>query len=415
MPHAAPEPSDTGGRVELAALLLAALALRPQLVGIGPLLPPIGADLGMSHAATGLLGTIPVACMGLFALPAARLGARYGMRIAVGACLALIAAAGLLRAAAPNGIVLLALTVPVGVGMGLCGALLPLAVKLRFARRPALGTGVYVTGIQIGAVTSSLAAAALAAAGSWRLALLVLSLAAVATAGSWLIFDDEDGVAPPLAPRVAELREVTRDGRVRVLVASFALMSMVYYGLVAWLPDAYAEHGWSEGSAAGLVAVLSLGQIPGGLLAAWLMHRRGGRAVAVNGSAAVLAVGAVGIAALPAAAWVWAAFAGLGMGILFAVVLTLPLDLGAHPTRAGAIAGVMLTGGYGTAALSPVILGGLRDATGSFHVALYGVGAVAVALLAMSFRLPRRAEPAPAAVTAEAALSGAAPAAARGR
>lgn len=415
MPDAVHQPSDTGGRTELAALLLAALALRPQLVGIGPLLPPIGRDLGMSHAATGLLGTIPVACMGLFALPAARLGARYGMRIAVGACLALIATAGLLRAAAPDGIVLLALTLPVGIGMGACGALLPLAVKLRFARRPALGTGVYVTGIQIGSVGSSLAAVALAAAGSWRLALLVLSLAAVATAASWLIFDDEDGVAPPRAPRVAELRAVVRDGRVRALVASFALMSMVYYGLVAWLPDAYAEHGWSSGSAAGLVAVLSAGQIPGGATAAWLMHRPRGRAIAVNGSAAVLAVGAVGIAVLPAGAWVWAALAGVGMGVMFAVVLTLPLDLTDHPTQAGAIAGVMLTGGYGTAALSPVVLGALRDATGSFHAALYGVGGVALVLVAMSFRLPRRSQAAGADAVADAALAGAAPAASRAR
>ena len=36
--------------VLLAALFVAALALRPQLVGAGPLLPEIQADLGVSHA-----------------------------------------------------------------------------------------------------------------------------------------------------------------------------------------------------------------------------------------------------------------------------------------------------------------------------------------------------------------------------
>ena len=56
----------------LAALFLAALALRPQLVGVGPLLPEIEDDLGVSHAVAGLLGTIPVLCMGVFA-PARRL------------------------------------------------------------------------------------------------------------------------------------------------------------------------------------------------------------------------------------------------------------------------------------------------------------------------------------------------------
>jgi len=54
----------------LVALFLAAVALRPQLVGVGPLLPSIQTDLGVSHAVAGLLGTIPVLCMGLFAPPA---------------------------------------------------------------------------------------------------------------------------------------------------------------------------------------------------------------------------------------------------------------------------------------------------------------------------------------------------------
>ena len=48
----------------LVALFLAALTLRAQLVGIGPLLPLIKTDLGVSHAVAGLLGTIPVLCMG---------------------------------------------------------------------------------------------------------------------------------------------------------------------------------------------------------------------------------------------------------------------------------------------------------------------------------------------------------------
>ena len=46
----------------LVALFLAALALRPQLVGIGPLLPLVQDDLDVTHAVAGLLGTIPVLC-----------------------------------------------------------------------------------------------------------------------------------------------------------------------------------------------------------------------------------------------------------------------------------------------------------------------------------------------------------------
>ena len=48
----------------LAGLFLAGLALRPQIVGIGPLIPSIQDDLDVSHSVAGLLGTIPVLCMG---------------------------------------------------------------------------------------------------------------------------------------------------------------------------------------------------------------------------------------------------------------------------------------------------------------------------------------------------------------
>jgi CP family cyanate transporter-like MFS transporter len=50
----------------LAGLFLAGLALRPQIVGVGPLIPAIQDDLDISHAVAGLLGTIPVLCMGVF-------------------------------------------------------------------------------------------------------------------------------------------------------------------------------------------------------------------------------------------------------------------------------------------------------------------------------------------------------------
>ena len=57
-----------GDRMPLVfGLLLTSLTLRPQVVGVGPLVPEIQQALGMSHAFTGLLVTIPVLCLGIFA------------------------------------------------------------------------------------------------------------------------------------------------------------------------------------------------------------------------------------------------------------------------------------------------------------------------------------------------------------
>ena len=135
----------------LAALFLAALALRPQLVGVGPLIPAVQLDLHTSHAVAGLLATIPVLCMGLFAPPAAFLSQRLGSRHALAAALAFIGVFGIARALAPGAVGLILLTFPVGIGMGLGNALLPVGVKERFADRPVFATGVYAAGINVGA------------------------------------------------------------------------------------------------------------------------------------------------------------------------------------------------------------------------------------------------------------------------
>ncbi len=118
-------------RGALAALFLAALALRPQIIGVGPLIPSIQHGLGTTHAIAGLLGTIPVLCMGIFAPLAAYLAARVGTRRAMTLALGLIGFVGIARALSPNAWTVVLLTIPVGVGMGIGNAIAPIAVRER--------------------------------------------------------------------------------------------------------------------------------------------------------------------------------------------------------------------------------------------------------------------------------------------
>jgi CP family cyanate transporter-like MFS transporter len=377
----------------LLALVLAATALRPQLVGIGPLLPRISDDLAMPHWQAGLLGTIPVLCMGLFALPAGKVASWIGTKRAVGGCVLAIGVFGLARAASESALLLIALTIPVGVGMGLVGALIPVAAKERFSTRPALATGVYTTGIQIGATAATLVAVPLAVGATWNVALAVFSGAAIVGAIWWLLLGPE--AAPPVTPDEGHtLRGAARRGEVWDIVAMFALMSLIYYGFVAWLPGAYVEHGWSEGDAAAVLAVLTAAQIPGGMIVATLADER--RRGFVLGFALAALMGTAGLAAVPAAAWLWSALVGLAIGALFPLALTLPLDLEDHPAGVAAVIGVVLGAGYSVAALAPTLLGALRDVTGTFTGAMWSLVVVAVFLIGISQRVMSR-TPAPAA------------------
>jgi MFS transporter, CP family, cyanate transporter len=385
----------------LAALFLGALALRPQLVGVGPLVPDIGDDLDVSHAVAGLLGTIPVLCMGVFAPPAAYLSGRLGTQAAIGACLAGIAAFGLARAAAPDAPLILALTLPIGMGMGLAGALMPVAVKEHFAHRPAFASGIYTTGIQVGSALSSALAVPIAAAwGGWRAALVAFSACTVLIFAGWML------LTRPEREHQATARPRLPWGRRLVwgLVVVFALQSLVYYGLVAWLPDSFQERGWSDGSAGALLGVMSIAAVPGGFVVPYFADRRGSRRQWMELTAGSIFVGALGVAAVPDAGFLWAVFAGFGIGATFPLTLTLPLDATHKPSEAGAVVGLMLGAGYTIAAAGPIALGAVRDLTGSFATSLWAlVGLAAVLLAAIAPLSPERLRP-PARLEAGAAV-----------
>src|SRR6185436_5277138 len=171
----------------LAGIALAALALRPQIIAIGPLVDAIDSDLGVSPTVTGLLGTIPLLCMGLFAPAAGPLAARIGATRAMTLVLLTIGIAGIARSVAPGAAGVIALTVPIGIGIAIGNVLAPVIVKTAFSDRPLLATGLFAFGIQIGAGAAGALAVPLAdALGSWRDSLFVISLVCSAVALAWI-------------------------------------------------------------------------------------------------------------------------------------------------------------------------------------------------------------------------------------
>jgi MFS transporter, CP family, cyanate transporter len=374
----------------LVGLFLASLALRPQLLAIGPLLPQMRVDLGMSHGVAGLLGTIPVLCMGIFAPIGPRLVARIGVRAALTACLTAISILGVARAVAPDAATVLAATLAIGVAVGTAGAIPAIVVKLRAPSVPALGTGAYAGGIVAGSTIAAAAAVPLAGtAVDWRFALAVISIASVVPIAAWLILvrpdrPDERNVATP--PRLP-----WRSATGWLLALLFGLQSMIYYGLVAWLANVYVERGWDQASAGSLLATMNgiglLTTIGVPLVADRLGSRRG----QLLTSALAILVALLGVLVVPGAGFVWSAALGLALGAIFPIVLTLPVDVADAPGEVGAVAALMLLGGYILSSTGPVVLGAIRDVTGDFQASLWSLVGLAVALVVACLALsPRR-------------------------
>jgi MFS transporter, CP family, cyanate transporter len=368
-------------RGSVTSLFLVGLALRPQIVGIGPLLPRIESSLGISHAVAGLLATIPVCCMGLFAPLAPPLLRRYGSRLAIGGSLVVVGAAGIVRAAVPGAALVLALTVPVGIGIAVGGTLLPVVVKEEQPERPTLGTGVYATGINVGATIASITAAPLALLIGWRGALAAFSAATIAAVFPWLYRRHTTPEPPLRAPLPLRLPVAW------AMAGAFALQSMLFYGFNAWLADAYVDRGWSQTAAGSLLALMNAVALAVGACTALVGDRRGSRRAYLVSASGLAAVGAALLAANVPGAWAWAAMLGGAMGVLFTSVMTLPLDAARGRAEVAALSTLMLGVGYFVSSLAPTVLGWVRDSTGTFTVPFALLAADAVVLLVLTATL----------------------------
>jgi CP family cyanate transporter-like MFS transporter len=363
----------------VAGLFLATLTLRPQLLAIGPLLPLIRDDLQLSASAAGLLTTIPVLCMGFFAPIGPVVAARLGPRLALGMCLGLIVGSGLLRAVLPAFPLVLLATFGVGLGIGMAGAIPSMIVSQRVASRPALGTGAYVSGIVAGSALAAAVAVPLAIDGDWRRSLLIVSAASFVSIAAWFLLVRGDGPTGPLRATVP--RMPWRNPTGWLLVAVFGLQSLLYFGIIAWLPNVFVERGWTPADAGSLLAICNGVGLITTVGVPLVADRLGTRRQQLLLASIVATFALVGFIALPALAYFWAALVGFALGAVFPLVMTLPLDVADEPGQVGSVAALMLFGGYIMSAVGPFALGAARDATGDFAASLWILVAVAVVLV----------------------------------
>jgi CP family cyanate transporter-like MFS transporter len=375
----------------LAALVLIGLALRPQVIFIGPIVGELQADLGMSHAVAGLLGTIPVLCMGILAPLGPVLAGSIGPRLGAAACVALIGVFGLARAVMPDSATVLLATVGVGVGMAVVGPILPMIVRHRAPDHPAAGTGAYVAGLILGGSIAAAIVVPLAdGLGGWRPAFAAISAAAGISLVAWLVLVPADHGARtrPSLPGLP-----WRRGSAWLFGLAFGTQSTLFYGAITWLASAYIERGWTAAEAAGLAAFLNGVGLLASLSIPLLADRIGTRRSQMTFAAAMAVSGAVGIALTPGepsgslVAFGATGLLGIGIGAFFPLALTLPVDAARSPSEAASISALMLLIGYLLSSIAPVFLGLIRDATGNFELVLWVLVGLAIAMIPLALAL----------------------------
>jgi CP family cyanate transporter-like MFS transporter len=387
--------------VVLALAWLVAFNLRSGFIGLGPALPALTVDLGLSFAQAGFLVAVPTLMMGLMAVPGGALVDRWGPSRVIAAGLSLVTLGGGLRAVVPEFALLLTLTFLFGAGIGVSQPSLPRLMRSRFPFRLGVTTGIYASGLICGSiVAASLTGPILDRIGesaAWRLPLMLWGVLAGIALVTWMVvmrpWRTEPSAAATLTPRegaAAAEWSPWRDPRAWISASLFASQGILYYLLVAWLPAIYGEAGTSATTTAGLFTVFNAATLPAILLfPSWSDRIRRRRPPSLVAALLVL-IGVVGLLVSPLAdpwRWLWPALAGAGISGVFAMSLVLPADV-APPGRTGAAAGMVLAIGYAASALGPVIAGVVRVVTGSFDVTLRLLPVVGGAMIVLSAIAP---------------------------
>ncbi len=350
----------------LLGLILVALNLRPALSSMAPMLSDISKTLGLSAAQAGLLTTLPVLCLGLFAPLAPVLARRFGAeRVVLGILLTL--AGGIILRSSFGEIGLFAGSVLAGASIGVIGVLLPGIVKRDFPKQAGTMTGVYTMALCLGAAMAAGATVPLSEHfdKSWAMGLGFWVLPALVAAIFWL---PQVGGQKHGTHNVAyRVRGLLRDPLAWQVTLYMGLQSSLAYIVFGWLPSILIGRGLTPTQAGLVLSGSVIVQLASSLVAPWLATRGKDQRLAIVVVMVLTLGGLFGCLYAPIdGLWGWAILLGLGQGATFSLALTL-IVLRSRDSHVAANLSSMAQGfGYTLASMGPFAVGIVHDWTGGW-------------------------------------------------
>jgi len=367
------------------SLIVIAFNLRPVFSSLSVVLPEIVAATRMSATAASALTTLPIVCLGVFAMCAPWLGRRLGMERALLLCMVLITVGTALRGLGHVPLLFMASALA-GIGIAVSNVLLSALIKREFSRHGAALMGGYTMAVCGGAAAGAGLTVPLehALGFGWTGALALWAVPAAFALALWA------PQAWPVRPLASEsgfvVRGLWRDPLAWQVTLYMGLQSALAYSVMGWLAPILRERGLSAETAGFVVSVSVLTQVATCLIVpgmALRRHRQVGLAVggAVMTFVAILACmfGPLG------GIWAWSVALGVAQGSTFALALTLIVMRSPDADVAARLSGMAQGVGYLIAAGGPLLDGLLRAWTGSFQASAWLFAVIASALVLAGF------------------------------
>ncbi|MEU5788236.1 MFS transporter [Micromonospora purpureochromogenes] len=365
-----------GGALVLVGMLLVALNLRAAVTSLGALLDEIRTGLALSGTMAGFVTTLPtIAFAGLGALTPWLVRRYPPARVLVVAMLALTVGQ-VLRVVTDSALVFVLTSALALAGIAVANILLPMLVKQHFPHRTGLVTGAYTMALTVGTTVAAASAVPVAHAfGSWRAGLGVWAALAAVAVLPWVPLAlraraARRAAAPTAAPaaRVRIRPERTRLGW--AMAVYFGAQSLSGYAIMGWLAQLFRDAGYRPEAAGLLLAGVTALGVPVALGMPTLAGRLRTLRPLVLALTAFSAAAYLGLALAPhGLAPLWVLLLALGQGA-FPLILT-TIGLRARTAEGTvALSAFAQSTGYVIAALGPLLVGILYEATGGWTAPL---------------------------------------------
>ena len=376
-----------------ASILLLQFSMGLSFIAVAPLFPSIIEAFKVDNATVSLLIGVSSLAVAVALIPASILAARLGSRTALilGGMLMGLTGLSLFAGSFP---LLLATRVSFAFGAAINLSATP-GVLLRWfsTKELAVVNGANVIAQSLGVTTSMLLAPRLAGLFGWDGALSIFGAMALASTVLWLVVGRDTGAASSSAPFTMSDLPIVLGNRVVVLL-SIAMAGALgaFISIQSWLPTFYSQQwGYSLEQAGSISGLLSFCGIVGALLGSMLPIRVPQRRpflIAGGIGIPLFAAGAFGMN-LPLLIYPSIVLLGVVGWIFVPVVFTIPMEIpGMNASRVGIALAMVLGAGNLAGFVVPLMVGYLRDQTGSFTIGLTIACSLALVMAACAYVMP---------------------------
>lgn len=358
----------------IVGIVFIAANLRAPLTSVGPIVGLIKNDMDISNTFAGMITTLPLLAFAFFSPIVPKLGQKFGVeRIIFGSIVFLtvgIAIRSLSGVAALYiGTAILGLAISVG------NVLLPGLIKREFPERIGLMTGVYSISMNLfGAIASGVSVPIAIGVGfGWKGALVIWGILSFISILIWL---------PQLKHLNAKrdtFHNKTANSHVNLWGSALAwkvtlfmgLQSMIFYVLVAWLPEILKQQGLNSSQSGLMLSVMLLALLPFTFIVPVIAGRMSSQRSLVTIAAILFLIGMFGLLYGSSNLIVlWIIALGIGGGFAFSLAMMFFSLRTRNAQQAAELSGMAQSIGYLLAAVGPTLFGFIHDATNSWTIPL---------------------------------------------